>query len=84
MKTLYVLTSDGGDGSRSVHYTFNSLFIQGLNDRSHEMDYDDLGCDGDGFGYDTLSVPDECTPESMGFSDCAYEFDDEEDEGEEE
>lgn len=73
-KTLYVLSSDGGDGSRGIHYTFNAEFISKLNDAydSGQLDYDSMGCDGDGFGYDTLTVPDECTLESLGQSDCAY------------
>jgi hypothetical protein len=30
------------------------------------MDYDNgIGCDGDGFHYDTIQVPVECTAESM-------------------
>lgn len=37
-----------------------------------ELDYYDIGCDGDGFHYDVLMVPDECTLESLGIrSDCA-------------
>lgn len=84
MKTLYLLTSDGGDGSRSIHYTFDGAFVQRLDDNSDQADYDALGMDGDGFGYDTLTVPDECTYESLGISNCAegYEFEDEEEDEE--
>jgi hypothetical protein len=32
-----------------------------------------LGCDGDGFHYDILMVPDECTLESLGISSDAAE-----------
>lgn len=78
-KTLYVLVSNGGDGSYYPHYTFDAEFIQKLNDRDLAglMDCEDLGCDGDGFHYDTILVPDECTLENMGIDDCAYDIEDE-------
>lgn len=82
-KTLYVLVSDGGDGSYYPHYTFNAEFIRKMNDayESGQIDYESVGCDGDGFHYDTIKVPDECTYESMGITDCSYElnFEDEDD-----
>lgn len=85
-KTLFVLVSDGGDGSYSTQYTFNEEFIQKMDDayNSGQLDYCSMGCDGDGFHYDTIKVPDECTYESMGISDCSegYEFEEEEDEDE--
>lgn len=81
-KTLYVLVSNGGDGSYYPHYTFNSEFIDKMNDLEERglLDCESLGCDGDGFHYDTIIVPDECTLENMGLSDCAegYEFDEDE------
>jgi len=77
MKTLYILVGNGGDGSYYPQYTFNAEFIRKL----EEMDTDDFS-DGDGFHYDTLNVPDECTLDSLGVSDCAEGF--EFDEGEEE
>ena len=76
-KKLFVLISDGGDGSYSNHYTFNEAFIARLHekDKNGELDYDSLGCDGDGFHYDTLNVPDECTLESLGIRyDAARNF----------
>jgi len=79
MKTLYLLVSNGGDGSYSIGKTFNAEWIQKQRERyeNGESDYEyDPGVDGDGFHYSTLQVPDECTPESMGFVDYA---DDEED-----
>lgn len=86
-KTLYVLVSNGGDGSYYPHYTFNADFIAKLNEAEERgmLDYDSLGCDGDGFHYDTIEVPLECTYESMGISDCSYDVDlgDEEEEDEE-
>jgi hypothetical protein len=78
-KTLYVLVSNGGDGSYYPHYTFNAEFIQKMDDANDAgtLDYESLGCDGDGFHYDTIQVPDECTLESMGIDDCAYDIEDE-------
>lgn len=69
-KPLYVLTSDCGDGSRAVHYTFSKEIIDKLEERydAGDMDYTDVGFDGDGFGYDTLNVPVECTYESLGIT----------------
>ena len=73
MKKLFVLISDGGDGSYYPRFTFNEEWIE----RQHEaydldeLEYDSLGCDGDGFHYEVLTVPDECTLQSLGVSDCA-------------
>ena len=73
MKKLFVLISDGGDGSYYPYFTFNEEWIE----RQHEahdlgeLEYDSIGCDGDGFHYKVLTVPDECTLESLGVSDCA-------------
>lgn len=73
MKKLFVLVSNGGDGSYYPQFTFNEEWIE----RQHEahdlgeLEYDSLGCDGDGFHYEVLTVPDECTLESLGVSDCA-------------
>lgn len=68
-KKLYVLISDGGDGSYSANYTFSTELIQKLEKAADAdlMDYENgIGCDGDGFHYDTLSVPEDCTYESLG------------------
>lgn len=73
-KKLFVLISDGGDGSYNPHYTFDEAWI---NEQQDEYDNDGwregaIGVDGDGFHYDTLLVPDECTLESLGIRyDCA-------------
>lgn len=80
MKTLYILTSDGGDGSRGVHYTFNKAFIDRLQDKydKGDCDYDSIGCDGDGFTYGELTLPDECTLQSLGLHyDAANDYDEE-------
>lgn len=77
MKNLYVLTSDGGEGSRSIHYTFNLPFLERRQERyaNGELDHDDMGVDGDGFTFDILTVPDECTLDSLGIHyDAAVDF----------
>jgi hypothetical protein len=67
-KPLYVIISDGGDGSYYPHYTLNSDLILKLQQAYDKnlMNYDDIGCDGDGFHYSTINVPEECTIESLG------------------
>lgn len=67
-KKLFALVADCGDGSYHIRYTFNEDWIL-EQDRLYaegELDYDSPGCDGDGFHYDVLMVPDECTLESLG------------------
>lgn len=78
-KDLYVLVSNGGDGSYYPHYTMDASFIQKMNERDEAglLDCEDLGCDGDGFHYDTIKVPAFYTLEMMGESDCAYDIEDE-------
>ena len=73
MKKLYVLISNGGDGSYYPHFTFNEDWIkkQELAYDNGELEYDSLGCDGDGFHYEILTVPDECTLESLSIEDCS-------------
>ena len=75
-KTLYVVVTNGGDGSSYPNYTFNTKFIEDLKLLCDDglLGYDEGYGDGDGFHYETLQVPDECTPESMGFSDFAYDL----------
>lgn len=75
MKNLYVLVSDGGDGSYNPQYTMNTEWIKKQDERSEnrELEYGvDIGVDGDGFHYDTLTVGDDVTLESLGIHyDCA-------------
>lgn len=66
-KKLFVLISDGGDGSYSNHYTFNEPFVTALEARE-DAESGDLGMDGDGFHFDTLTVPDTCTLETLGIT----------------
>lgn len=73
-KKLFVLISDGGDGSYYPHYTFNEAWIKEMEekDQNNELEYDSIGCDGDGFHYDTITVPEECTLVSLNIHhDCA-------------
>ena len=73
-KKLFVLTSDSGDGSYHPRFTFNEEWIalQEERDRNGELSCEyDIGVDGDGFHFVELTVPDECTLESLGVSDCA-------------
>jgi hypothetical protein len=67
-KKLFVLVGDAGDGSFFSCYTFNEKWIAEQEDRAErgELDLYMIGYDGDGFHYDTLLVPDECTLESLG------------------
>ena len=70
-KPLYVLISNGGDGSCYPHYTFDTELINKLQKAYDEdkMDYESgIGCDGDGFHYDVLQVPVECTAASLNTS----------------
>lgn len=65
---LYVLVSDGGDGSYYPQFTLNSELIEKLSgayDRG-VMDYENgIGCDGDGFHYSTIEVPEGSTSKSL-------------------
>lgn len=72
-KKLFVLVRDCGDGSCHASYTLNETWIKKQKELYDNGELDDfaLGCDGDGFHYDTLTVPDECTLESLGIHfDC--------------
>ena len=73
-KKLFVLISNGGDGSYYPQYTFNEEWIL-FQEQRDDFDFEyDLGVDGDGFHYDVLTVPDECTLESLGITrDCAID-----------
>lgn len=69
MKKLYVLTSNNGDGSSSVCATFDKSLIDEMEDKYQDGTLDfETWSDGDGFHYNTWTLPEECTAESMGFS----------------
>jgi hypothetical protein len=86
---LYVLVKSNGDGSYSAKYTLNPKHIEILQ-KAYDQDMIDadggLGVDGDGFGYDTINVPDDSTYKSLGIrwpitdDDLDFNFDDNEDE----
>jgi hypothetical protein len=68
MKTLYILISSNGDGSYSTHFTFDSELIETMRNMYRKDTLDCKWIDGDGFQYTTLSLPDECTAESLGIT----------------
>jgi hypothetical protein len=78
MKTLYILVNDCQDGSYSLQYTFNKKIIDCCQESYDNDEYcwPSTGCDGDGFSYTELTLPDECTYESLGISQYSifYEF----------
>lgn len=78
-KNLYVFINDGGDGSYSAQYTFNDEWVAAMQEKydNGELDYDAVGCDGDGFHYDVLTVPAECTLKSLGIHYDLADSDDE-------
>jgi hypothetical protein len=53
MKKLFVLVSDGGDGSYNPVFTFNEEWVNAQHDRYDNDGWDEgfLGADGDGFHY---------------------------------
>lgn len=74
IKKLFVLVSDGGDGSYYTRYTFNEKWIKEQEEKhkNGELEYGSAGYDCDGFHYQTLTVPDECTLDSLGIGwDCS-------------
>lgn len=74
MKKLFVLISDNGDGSQSAHYTTNEAWVTAMAARENS-ESGDVGTDGDGFHYDTLTIPDDCTLATLGItSDAAVDF----------
>lgn len=73
--TLYVLVSDGGDGSYNINFTMNQEWIDKQQEAYDEGDVDyeyGIGIDGDGFSYRTINVPKGSTLKSLGITyDCA-------------
>lgn len=65
---LYILVSNGGDGSYSPVFTFDSDLIEKLEKLHNEdiLDCESGFSDGDGFHYTTINVPDDSTPETLG------------------
>lgn len=76
MKKLYILISDGGDGSYSPRFTMDGEMIERMQEAyvNGEVDCEYTpGIDGDGFHYRTLNIPDECTYESLGVHEYVWE-----------
>lgn len=76
-KRLFVLVSDGGDGSYSIGMTLNEEWIQRQEAKYDygELEHGDMGCDGDGFHYSIVNVPADATLESLGIHyDCADDY----------
>jgi hypothetical protein len=74
MKNLYILISDGGDGSYSLSYTMDGEMIARMQEAYDNDELDEWvpGVDGDGFNYQTLTIPDECTYKSLGIFGNGY------------
>ena len=72
-KNLFVLVKDSDYGTFHPKFTFNEdwIFEQEELYSNAELCHPDLGVDNDGFHYSILTVPDECTLESLGVEDCA-------------
>ena len=82
---LFVLISNGGDGSYYPTYVVDERIIAKYKEKDEKGELDseyDLGVDGDGFHYDTITVPDGSTEESLGITFTTFEslFDEEDDE----
>lgn len=75
MAKLYVLSRNGGDGSSYPVFTVDSEVIKHLEnlDDEGELDYDSGWTDGDGFHYETLTIPDDLDPTTLGVSLCTIQ-----------
>lgn len=69
-KKLFIIVADGGDGSYYPRYTMDAELVERISRLvdNDVLDYDSGLTDGDGFHYSTVTIPDECTPESLGVS----------------
>jgi len=68
-KNLYIIVSDGGDGSYYPRFTMNDDLMRKLQEAYDNdlMDYENgIGCDGDGFHYETIQVPAFVTTAMLG------------------
>lgn len=65
---LYILISNGGDGSYSPQYVLDPAVIEELERQDDVGELGESWYDGDGFHYDTVTVPDGSTAESLGIS----------------
>jgi len=69
-KKLYILITDGGDGSYSNSYTFDRDVIDRQSNLydNDKLEHGDTGVDGDGFHWSELNVPAGSTYESLGIT----------------
>lgn len=65
---LFLLVENGGDGSYIIRFILDKNLINKLSQAYDDgkLDYDAPGVDGDGFSYETITVPDDSTSESLG------------------
>lgn len=65
---LYVMVSNGGDGSFYPQFTTDSRLIEILSKAYDEdrIDYDTVGVDGDGFHYTVMEIPDNTDLSKLG------------------
>ncbi len=74
MKKLFIVAYDCGDGSTYNKFTFDEAVIKQIQKDYDDglIDYGDGWGDGDGFHYDVLTLPAECTYESLGITPLEY------------
>ena len=66
-KNLYIFTADNGDGSTGISFTMDEEVVSFMQDPENESLMMDMGyIDGDGINPSILTVPEECTYESVG------------------
>lgn len=75
MREIYILISNGGDGSYYPQFVDDPAVIAYLQERSDndELDWDAMGVDGDGFHYTTIKVPASLTNAQIGIKVCTLE-----------
>lgn len=67
-KTLFILISDGGDGSQGLHYSFDAELVARMED---DHNFDVIGenyMSGDGLQVNKLQVPIDYSMEDLGVS----------------
>lgn len=72
---LYMLINDGGDGSYYPVFIIDEEVLEEIQELEKRglWDFENgFGCDGDGFHYTTLKVPEGSTAESLGLSPGAF------------
>lgn len=63
MKPLYILNKNCGDGSFYPRFTFDERVLDYL-----EQNFSEEYWDSDGFHFEILKIPENCTKESLGIS----------------